>query len=78
VTTPAVQPTVLTEQQQYQLALDSLLQEEQYQRAVSEFDQYLTQYPNGRFVTNAYYWKGQGLCESGDDWKRRELPLRPS
>jgi tol-pal system protein YbgF len=59
VTTPAVQPTVLTEQQQYQLALDSLLQEEQYQRAVSEFDQYLTQYPNGRFVTNAYYWKGQ-------------------
>jgi len=59
VDVPAVQPTVLTEQQQYQLALDSLLQEEQYQRAVSEFDQYLAQYPNGRFVTNAYYWKGQ-------------------
>ncbi len=59
VEAPAVQPTVLTEQQQYQLALDSLLQEEQYQRAVTEFDQYLTQYPNGRFVTNAYYWKGQ-------------------
>ncbi len=59
VTAPAVQPTVLTEQQQYQLALDSLLQEEQYQRAVTEFDQYLSQYPNGRFVTNAYYWKGQ-------------------
>jgi tol-pal system protein YbgF len=59
VEAPAVQPTVLTEQQQYQLALDSLLQEEQYQRAVAEFDQYLTQYPNGRFVTNAYYWKGQ-------------------
>ncbi len=56
---PGVQPTVLTEQQQYQLALDSLLQDEQYQRAVSEFDQYLAQYPNGRFVTNAYYWKGQ-------------------
>lgn len=59
VESPSVQPTVLTEQQQYQLALDSLLQEEQYQRAVTEFDQYLTQYPNGRFVTNAYYWKGQ-------------------
>lgn len=56
---PSVQPTMLTEQQQYQLALDSLLQEEQYQRAVAEFDQYLNLYPNGRFVTNAYYWKGQ-------------------
>jgi tol-pal system protein YbgF len=50
---------VLTEQQQYQLALDSLLQEEQYQRSVAEFDQYLSLYPNGRFITNAYYWKGQ-------------------
>lgn len=54
-----LQPTVLSEQQQYQMALDSLLQEEQYQRAVNEFDQYLRLYPDGRFVTNAYYWKGQ-------------------
>lgn len=58
-TLPTLQPTVLTEQQQYQAALDSLLQEEQYQRSVAEFDQYLRQYPNGRFITNAYYWKGQ-------------------
>ena len=58
-TAPVLQPTVLSEQQQYQVALDSLLQEEQYQRAVNEFDQYLSMYPNGRFVTNAYYWKGQ-------------------
>lgn len=58
-TAAPLQATVLSEQQQYQLALDSLLQEEQYQRSVTEFDQYLSQYPNGRFVTNAYYWKGQ-------------------
>lgn len=57
--TPTLQPTVLSEQQQYQVALDSLLQEEQYQRSVAEFDQYLSMYPNGRFITNAYYWKGQ-------------------
>ena len=61
VTTPSpgLQPTVLTEQQQYQVALDSLLQDEEYQRSVTEFEQYLSVYPNGRFVTNAYYWKGQ-------------------
>lgn len=50
---------MLTEQQLYELALDSLLQQEAYQRSVQEFDQYLAQYPDGRFVTNAYYWKGQ-------------------
>ena len=50
---------MLTEQQLYELALDSLLQQEAYQRSVQQFDQYLAQYPDGRFVTNAYYWQGQ-------------------
>lgn len=54
-----LQPELMTEQQLYQLALDSLLQEEQYQRSIDEFDQYLQYYPEGRFVTNAWYWKGQ-------------------
>lgn len=56
---PAATTGILTEQQLYELALDSLLQEEAYQRSVQEFDQYLAQYPDGRFVTNAYYWQGQ-------------------
>lgn len=50
---------MLTEQQLYELALDSLLQQEAYERSIAEFDAYLTEYPNGRFVTNAYYWQGQ-------------------
>jgi tol-pal system protein YbgF len=58
--TPAlVQPGLMTEQQLYQLALDSLLQSELFQKSINEFDQYLATYPDGRFVTNAYYWKGQ-------------------
>lgn len=56
---PVVEPTMLSEQQLYQLALDSLLQEQQYQRSITYFDQYLSLYSAGRFVTNAYYWKGQ-------------------
>lgn len=52
-------PGIMTEQQLYERALDSLLQEESYQRSIAEFDQYLSQYPDGRFVTNAYYWQGQ-------------------
>ncbi len=58
--TPAsIQPGLMTEQQLYQLALDSLLQSELFQKSINEFDQYLAMYPDGRFVTNAYYWKGQ-------------------
>ncbi len=59
-TSPAVvQPGLMTEQQLYQLALDSLLQSESFQKSINEFDQYLAMYPDGRFVSNAYYWKGQ-------------------
>lgn len=56
---PAIQTGILTEQQLYELALDSLLQEQQFQTSIDQFGQYLSQYPDGRFVTNAYYWQGQ-------------------
>jgi len=56
---PTIQPGLLTEQQLYELALDSLLQASAFQQSIAQFDQYLAQYPDGRFVTNAYYWKGQ-------------------
>lgn len=52
-------PDSLSEQQLYQSALDVLLQEEGYQQSVAEFGQYLDEYPDGRFVTNAWYWMGQ-------------------
>lgn len=54
-------PAGMTEQQLYQFALDTLLQNEQYQLATDAFDLYLQEYPDGRFVTNAWYWKGQAL-----------------
>ncbi|MBU2098910.1 MAG: tol-pal system protein YbgF [Gammaproteobacteria bacterium] len=52
-------PVMMTEQQLYEVALDSLLQQQQYQASIDQFQQYLAQYPDGRFVTNAYYWQGQ-------------------
>ena len=52
-------PVMLTEQQLYEVALDALLQQQQYETSIQQFDQYLAQYPNGRFVTNAFYWQGQ-------------------
>ena len=53
-----LQPAVLSEQQLYQMAYDSVINSN-FERSIAEFDQYMNIYPDGRFVTNAYYWKGQ-------------------
>ena len=54
----SLQPAVLSEQQLYQMAYDSVINSD-FERSIAEFDQYMSVYPNGRFVTNAHYWKGQ-------------------
>jgi tol-pal system protein YbgF len=59
-TRPVLEPAVLTEQQLYQMAYDSAINS-QFERAIAEFDQYLGIYPQGRFTTNAHYWKGQSF-----------------
>ncbi len=53
-----LQPAVLSEQQLYQMAYDSVIKSN-FDLSIAEFDQYLSIYPQGRFVTNAHYWKGQ-------------------
>ena len=53
-----LQPAVLSEQQLYQMAYDSVINSS-FERSIAEFDQYLNIYPQGRFITNAHYWKGQ-------------------
>ena len=53
-----LQPAVLSEQQLYQMAYDSVINSN-FERSIAEFDQYLSIYDVGRFVTNAHYWKGQ-------------------
>ncbi len=53
-----LQPAVLSEQQLYQMAYDSVINSN-FERSLAEFDQYLSIYPQGRFVTNTHYWKGQ-------------------
>ncbi len=53
-----LQPAVLSEQQLYQMAYESAINSN-FERSIAEFDQYLNVYPEGRFVSNAHYWKGQ-------------------
>ncbi len=51
-------PVVISEQQLYQMAYESAINGN-FDRSIAEFDQYLSVYPEGRFVANAHYWKGQ-------------------
>ena len=60
----SLQPTVLSEQQLYQMAYDSVINSN-FERSIAEFDQYLSIYPDGRFVTNSHYWKGQAYLYLG-------------
>ena len=55
-----LQPSVLSEQQLYQMAYDSVINSN-FERSIAQFDQYLSIYPEGRFVTNGHYWKGQAF-----------------
>lgn len=53
-------PNSLTakEQQAYQKAFDAL-RNKNYDNAAEAMQSYLTDYPNGSYATNAYYWLGQ-------------------
>ena len=53
-----LEPAVFSEQQLYQMAYDSVIKSN-FDLSIAEFDQYLSIYPQGRFVANAHYWKGQ-------------------
>lgn len=64
-------PVVLSEQQLYQMAYESAINEN-FERSIAEFDQYLSVYPEGRFVANAHYWKGQSYLYLGRFDEARE------
>lgn len=51
-------PVTAEESQAYQAAFE-LLKAKQYEEAITAFQKYLMQYPNGRFVVNSNYWLGE-------------------
>ncbi|WP_395341840.1 tol-pal system protein YbgF [Ningiella sp. W23] len=66
--TPTVSvPVTMGEQDAYQNAVNLILQEQDYERAVPAFENFLSQYPNSDLTDNAHYWLGQLLYNS-QDW----------
>lgn len=61
------------EMQQYRAAIDAVLKQKDYQKAIAEFNGYLSAFPDGRYVPNSQYWLGeiyllQGELEQSKKW----------
>ena len=53
--------TALNDDELYNSALNLLLEERRYEESVTQFQQYIDVYPQGRRYTNALYWQGEAL-----------------
>jgi len=51
----------LGEQDLYRTALNLLLEQNKYEESIRLFQEYIDRFPQGRLVTNAYYWQGEAL-----------------
>ncbi|MEY4642824.1 MAG: hypothetical protein RLZZ227_2818 [Pseudomonadota bacterium] len=51
----------MNEQDLYRTALNLLLEQSQYDESIRLFQAYIDRFPQGRLLTNAYYWQGEAL-----------------
>jgi tol-pal system protein YbgF len=61
----ADEPT--TEYEAYVKAVNLILRQKEYDKAIPEFRTFLEKYPNSRYTDNAHYWLGQ-LLFNKQDW----------
>jgi TolA-binding protein len=73
----------LDEQQLYRTALNLLLDDHKPEEtkpraleAVAMFQNYIDSYPNGRLLTNALYWQGDGYMIVGNPAKAKDVLTR--
>ncbi len=59
--------TTQSEQEAYQSAVNLILKDRDYEKAVPAFREFITQYPNSDLSDNAHYWLGQ-LLYNNQDW----------
>ena len=54
------------ENQAYDAAVNMVLKEKNYDKAIPAFQGFIKQYPSSSYVPNAHYWLGQLLFNKGD------------
>ncbi|MDF2414593.1 tol-pal system protein YbgF [Aeromonas sp. 1HA1] len=56
----------LDENQAYDTAVNMVLKDKNYDKAIPAFEGFIKQYPSSGYVPNAHYWLGQLLFNKGD------------
>ncbi|CAJ1875113.1 Cell division coordinator CpoB [Aeromonas salmonicida] len=56
----------LDENQAYDAAVNMVLKDKNYDKAIPAFEGFIKQYPSSSYVPNAHYWLGQLLFNKGD------------
>ena len=79
VTTPtitsdsqAVYTANVSENDAYEHAVNLILKEKQYDRAIPEFERFIQNFPDSVYIPNAHYWIGQLLFNDGKYTKAKE------
>jgi len=57
--------TDLSENQAYDRAVNLVLKEKQYDKAIPEFESFIQKFPQSSYAPNAHYWLGQLLFNKG-------------
>lgn len=66
------QPSGANEAFQYRAAIDLILKKKDYVKAQGALQQYLTEFPEGKYAANCQYWLGELALLGGDLEKSRE------
>ena len=69
-------PVPKSEQEVYRSALNLLLEESEYEASISLFQEYIDSYPEGRYLTNAYYWQGEAFILAKHYAKAKDVFLQ--
>lgn len=63
---PAAAPASGSENKDYEAAVNLVLKEKNYAKAIPAFDAFITKYPNSALQPGAHYWLGQLRLNQGD------------
>ena len=64
--TTAAQPASAEETQAYDAAVNLVLKDKNFTKAIPAFEAFIQKYPQSGYVPNAHYWLGQLLYNQGD------------
>ena len=69
--TPAATPPSGSESKDYETAVNLVLKDKQYDKAIPAFENFVSTYPSSSSLPGAYYWLGQLYLNKGDRDKAR-------